>query len=332
MSSAALILADDSDLHADAVIGGLRAAGVQTMRLHPAALSEIQAEYELSVCPKRGRSAFLQCHGQKIVLGQIGAVFCRAWALPEQSPEMSQADCLSVEERRAGIRYLLKSIPPERWINWPWAEDLFDDKIRQAQLAVEHGLSVPETLMTKSPDGAKAFWQAHGGKIIIKQLSDVSLTDERSESELIVHGFYTSRVTEADLDYFDQINVAPCLLQRFIEKTADIRVNCVDGDVISYQINSQQIADSSVDFRRVPALQGYLCPFPDVVGKKLLALLRSQNIRFAACDFALGKDGVYYFLEANVQGNWLWLESPESSPTTDAVVAAMLKTIQEVNA
>jgi hypothetical protein len=48
---------------------------------------------------------------------------------------------------------------------------------------------------------------------------------------------------------------------------------------------------------------------------------------FAACDFALSPCGEYIFLEANVCGNWLWLEREEESAIAESIACELLKSI-----
>ena len=46
-------------------------------------------------------------------------------------------------------------------------------------------------------------------------------------------------------------------------------------------------------------------------------------MEFAACDFALTKDDRLVFFEANVTGNWLWLEGKDNHPILDEIVALL---------
>ena len=66
--------------------------------------------------------------------------------------------------------------------------------------------------------------------------------------------------------------------------------------------------ESRVDFRLKPDLPVYHFELPLTVARKLLKLIHSWNLEFAACDFVLTPEEELVFIEANVEGNWLWIE------------------------
>jgi glutathione synthase/RimK-type ligase-like ATP-grasp enzyme len=47
---------------------------------------------------------------------------------------------------------------------------------------------------------------------------------------------------------------------------------------------------------------------PVDIEQRLLQLVHSWGLRFAACDFVHSLNDELIFLEANVVGNWLWTE------------------------
>jgi glutathione synthase/RimK-type ligase-like ATP-grasp enzyme len=47
------------------------------------------------------------------------------------------------------------------------------------------------------------------------------------------------------------------------------------------------------------------------IEKKTIELLKKLRVRFASCDFLRDVKDNIYFLEANVQGNWLWTETDD---------------------
>jgi hypothetical protein len=54
--------------------------------------------------------------------------------------------------------------------------------------------------------------------------------------------------------------------------------------------------------------------------RRLLALLR---LRYAALDFAVDRNGRWWFLEVNPNGQWLWIEHATGLPIAAAVATAL---------
>jgi hypothetical protein len=47
--------------------------------------------------------------------------------------------------------------------------------------------------------------------------------------------------------------------------------------------------------------------------------MSSIDANFAALDFGLKSDGSLVFFEANLAGNWLWIEREAGLPITEAI-------------
>ena len=50
------------------------------------------------------------------------------------------------------------------------------------------------------------------------------------------------------------------------------------------------------------------------------------NLNFGALDFAVDKEGRFWFLEINAEGNWLWRESELELPICAAITNQLLAT------
>ena len=64
---------------------------------------------------------------------------------------------------------------------------------------------------------------------------------------------------------------------------------------------------------------------PEEVKLKLLRFLEILNLEFAACDFALTEDNELVFFEANVSGNWLWIEDALNFPISETIAKILIK-------
>ncbi|MDR0301885.1 MAG: hypothetical protein LBI04_06190 [Treponema sp.] len=62
---------------------------------------------------------------------------------------------------------------------------------------------------------------------------------------------------------------------------------------------------------------------PNNIEEKLIELVKKLGLRFASCDLVLDKNDEIYFLESNVQGNWLWTET--NFNISEAIADALLE-------
>ena len=338
-----LILAIDEDVHADAVLYYLEKYGKKVKRFDPAFLFdeygsiETEARREkiiIDISCTSGKLIFT--NGDIVSSDDIEGVYCRSFYIPKAKDSSSTADQLATAEIRSTVQGFFSLIPQScRWINNPYTEDKVDNKIYQHQCAVAHGLDIPDTIVTNCADNVKAFYEKHNGKIIIKQLSDISLIDENpfvnedGYNDVEFKGFYTSPVNASDLasleEYFDP-GSAPVLLQEALCKKSELRVTIIGDKCFTYRIFSQEKQKSKIDFRRVDQLRTEKTELPTDIREKLITLLKFWGIIFATVDLVETTDGKIVFLEANVCGNWLWLEKEQEGSEIAQAIAEVLVT------
>lgn len=241
---------------------------------------------------------------------------------------------LATAEIKSTLKGFFSLIPEScKWINNPYLEEKIDNKIYQHQCAVKHGFKVPQTLVTNNASKVKEFFKKNNGKIIIKQLSDISLIDESPYvnkdgiKDVEYKGFYTSAVTSSDLNNLEEDfcpGSAPVLLQEKLEKKSELRVTVVCDRLFSYRIYSQENDYSKVDFRHVDNLRTEKCQLSDEISTKLIKMIKVWNISFAAVDLVETVSEELFFLEANVVGNWLWLEKKQDGSEIAKAIADLL--------
>ena len=334
-----LILAMNEDLHADAVLYYLEKAGETVVRIDPErlflrygvspALECLNTESLKAVTVITPESAVIHlANGKTVDVNQVEGVFCRSFYVPAARDEDTTADHLAMSEIRSVFRGFCSMLPPGvRWVNDPYIEDRVDNKIYQHYSAKNFGLRIPDTLVTNDCARAREFFKQHESGVIIKQLSDISLVEQKpfknefGEDDVEVNGFYTSEVTGNDIGEIDQYltpGSAPVLLQEKLLKRSELRVIVVGDRVFTYRLFSQENEKTLVDCRKDFEVRSEMAVLPEAEEKKLLSMLRSWGISFAACDFVETQDGRTVFLEANVEGNWLWLEE-DRSPIAECI-------------
>ena len=319
-----LVIAVQSDIHADAVIYYLEQKGAKVFRLD---FPEIDGWTDTpSIDWKPGiedQNAKLSWKKRHITVDSVHSVYCRDLAFPVCPHNESVEEHLRYAEIKAATLGFFRLLKDRYWINNPWFDEIADNKPYQVSCAANLGIRIPPTLITDDLDQLKSFYEQCNEQLVIKQLSEVSLVDDREMTQEIddpqVYGFYTERVLQPHIDQVNSIKGAPCLFQKEIKKAADIRVTVIGNRVFAHYIDSQIKISSQTDFRKEPSLPVSSYQFPKLEENKLIKLLRHWNVEFAACDYVLSEVGDLVFIEANVAGNWLWLEEGEESVIAETI-------------
>ncbi|MDY6876686.1 MAG: hypothetical protein SWK90_10870 [Chloroflexota bacterium] len=209
----------------------------------------------------------------------------------------------------SAIRLLMT--PDCRCVNDFYSQVIAENKALQLDFARRVGLAIPPTLITNDPEEAMNFCQ--GQRSIFKALTWLGQPDGRS--------LLTTLIEPDDIQQNpEELKAAPCIFQHYIEKDHELRVTCVGRQLFPAKIVSQESADTLVDWRK--SIQD--CKFdrvelPTDIKRRLLALVESMKLNFAAIDMIVDTNGSYLFLELNPQGNWLWLEQMLDLPISKSI-------------
>ncbi|MDR7166554.1 hypothetical protein J2W56_000272 [Nocardia kruczakiae] len=294
---AVLIVAENDDLHADAMASMLRNMyGLIPIRLDMRDFPRECGSFRLD------RAGAVRSMSHIAGLDDVTTVW---WRRPrpcrvpggflDGDDDFRQAECDGF------LQGLLWSIPAV-WVNDPGADRTATRKIVQLDTARRSGFAIPETLITNDPDEARSFVDSRGGSVIYKRTG----TGRAEFSE-------TRIVSREDLGRFDTIRSAPTTFQDYVEAECDLRVVWIDGVEWAVRIDSQSGAgwvdsrlDTSVAFTRER--------LPASVSKSLTTLMGALGLVFGVLDIRLGLDGEYYFLEVNPQGQFAYLEIKTGLP------------------
>lgn len=205
-----------------------------------------------------------------------------------------------------------------RWINPLPSLHRSRHKLQQIQLANSIGFSVPPTAITNDPLDARAFFDEFGS------VCTKSLDEPNFQTDKYIYPLFTRIIKSRDeFDEFDSIRVCPILIQKFIQKSFDVRVTVMGKKVTAVRINSQAFKASSSDFRGVSAalLDHEEIEIPPQTMKKIFEFVGRQKLVYSALDFCIeAGTGEWFFLENNSNGQWLWLEFSAKVPLTDHMI------------
>jgi len=175
----------------------------------------------------------------------------------------------------------------------------------QLQLIAEHGLGVPQTLVTNDPELVRAFHCEHG-RVIYK-----SVSSERS---------IVKELDAADLARLEAIRWCPVQFQAYVEGT-DVRVHTIGERVFATAITT-----AATDYRYAHRQTGDAAAFeaielPNEIAERCVALARGLGLGFAGIDLRITPGGQAVCFEVNPSPVYSYYEAHTGQPIAAAVAA-----------
>ncbi|QNP70496.1 ATP-grasp ribosomal peptide maturase [Streptomyces roseirectus] len=300
-----LVVTNLDDPTADVVIGELHGRGVPVVRFDsgdfPHALS-----LAATITPY-GVEGTLSTPSRVADLSQVRSLYYRrpsGFVFPHLDEQNAR---FAVTQARYGLGGVLASLPGCLYVNHP--HRIGDAEFKPAGLAaaVEAGFRLPPTLITSDPKAARSFVERYAPAIYkplstpLYRIDGVSCTVEVAE------------VASDDID--EAVSGTAHLFQQRIEKIADVRVTVIGDHVFAVRIDSG-LLDWRTDYSR---LRYSAVPAPPGISEALYAYLSRFGLVFGAFDFAVDRQGQWWFLECNPSGQWYWLEPETGLPMLSAM-------------
>lgn len=317
-----LLLTHSGDFYTvDRVAEALTRRGARPFRFNT---DRFPAEVKLSArVEQKALRHVLEYKGEAISAEAVRAVWARKLWTPrpdESLDERFRAMC--VRESVAGLEAFLDGLHAARWVNPIGRERAAENKHRQLRAAIDVGLRVPRTLITNSPEEARAFFAELQGRVVIKLLRP--LTVSMGAAPLFL---YTSDVREEDLRDAEMLRHSPVVFQERIEKARELRVVWVEGRAFVGAIDASSSTAGLTDWRQSTPGE---CPWledelPDETAGRLCALMLQLGLSFGAADIIRTPEGEHIFLEVNPAGEWGMLERDLGLPISEAIADALLR-------
>ncbi|MFF2482940.1 MvdC/MvdD family ATP grasp protein [Paenibacillus sp. NPDC058071] len=242
----------------------------------------------------------------------INAVYYRKVAYPDLSlyepalHSLMQREIMAVVE---GLAESLGSIALTR----PSILRRSENKLVQLNLAHRIGFRIPESLITNDNKSALHFIKQDPA--IVKPLATGRV--KRGDTEWILQ---TNQVDQTIP--IEGLEISPSYFQKYIPKVnGEYRVTFVGDDVYTVRINS----NNPVDWRKKGSLNVYsVTDIPKQLLFQCQALMKELSLEFAAFDF-IHNGEEFVFLEANPNGQWLWLEQILKIPISQSILKVLQK-------
>lgn len=314
-----LILTEDIDATADAVVRALADRGVGVDRVNTA---WFPTQMRVSARLSGGRwTGSLTTPGRVVDLEAVTAVWYRApraYEFPAglSVPERAHANL----EAKYGLGGVLGSLPA-LWVNHP--ARLADAGYKPVQLVLAHecGLRVPDTVITNEPDTVRRF--AATGRTVTKMLGSNSLTEEGVQKLSFTRIVGDPEL--ADIADLRGVETTTHLFQRWVPKHHEVRMTVIGEHITAAAITAHS-TESTVDFRAdYDRLTYELIEPPDDVATGVRQLMARMGLVYGALDFVVTPDDEWLFLEINAGGQFGFVEDATGAPMTEQLASLLAK-------
>ncbi|MBF6643479.1 MvdC/MvdD family ATP grasp protein [Chryseobacterium indologenes] len=260
-------------------------------------------------------------YGNSIHSEQIEGVWHRkAWkiSVPEElDPDYEKIFLSEYASLRYNLITVLEDIP---WINPYETEKKIDgNKMFQLKIAEKNRLIIPETVFSNNEEKIKNFFHQYCNGKAIAKLHGVTAKTMSGENMIS-----TTVIEEDSLEHLSDIAYCPMIFQPYIEKEYELRIVYIDGEFFTGKINNSENTDWRLT-REEYFWSTY--ELPDQIKENLTSMMQEMGLYLGAIDMIKGKDGKYYFLEVNPQGEWGMLQKELNFPIAEKIADNLIKRI-----
>src|SRR5215217_9722037 len=252
MPSTILVITNDHDEHADAVIQELERRAVPVVRFHP---DEFPDASSITIEIRDGHIAGeIRNARQRVPFDDI----CAAWYrrsrrlfAPLPSVNLHQGDLENFVRAQSSLTLtaLFASLQT-LWVGQPFKLRRAEVKALQLAEASKAGLATPATLISNDPEQATAFVEAlQDTECAIKPLI-ATRVDAAEGARLPL----TTTLPRGHA--LDSVAAAPTIFQPYIEKAYELRCVVMGDKIISAKLNSQDKESARKDWRAAAVAEG----------------------------------------------------------------------------
>jgi glutathione synthase/RimK-type ligase-like ATP-grasp enzyme len=320
MPSTVLIVTNDHDEHANAVIEELHRREVPVFRFHP---EDFPDACSISIEIRGGRidGEIRNAHHQVFFHDICSAWYRRSRNLFAPPPALNllfgDLDNFVKVQSATTLTGLFGSLRT-LWVGQPLKLRRAEIKALQLAEASKAGLRIPDTLISNDPCRATSF------------------VDDLGEAECAIKPLIAVRAHDGEADRLpltttlprghalDSVALAPTIFQPYVEKAYELRCVLIGEKIFCAKLNSQNNETTRKDWR-AGDLEQEPYDLPEHIKASLRRLMAAFDINFASIDLIVTPGGDYVFLDLNPNGQWLWLEIELGLPLS-AAMADLLTT------
>ena len=182
------------------------------------------------------------------------------------------------------------------------------------------GFDIPSSLITNDPQLARDFYNLHADNIVIK-----SLYHHRIDVQKKAYSMFTHIVSSSDLNLFETLVYAPCMLQERINIKYELRITVIGDTVFPVRLNVPESSWSDIHIHDNNQIIKTPIDLSEEIVEKCRKLIALLGLRYGAIDFVVDMAGRIVFLEVNPTGDWYWIEKNTGLPITDTMIRLIQK-------
>lgn len=313
-----LVVCSSQDPHVDAVIHYLNSISAEVFRWHPdehgQAVEFHRERFDFRLTSPGGYRAIEGKDVRSCWYRKPGHLSFAERGLHRIDQEMSEM------EWDATIHAICDSLDA-MWVSHPDAIERASRKYLQLEVARKVGFSVPEFVIGNNPEQLTQFL-AEFPEVALKRLAERHFDSTYETANL---GFYVRPLTgEEKNSLFASPPISPLFLQRFVQKSYDVRLTVIGEQCFGCGFFSP---DNSLieDWRKDILEHEYReVEVPPAIQAQVQKYLAHFGLRFGAFDFAVDEAGNWWFLECNPNGQWLWIEYKLGTPLVKTMAELLL--------
>lgn len=292
----------------------LTSKNIQYFRLNSDKLNHAQ-----KICISQNSFELIDEFGNTLKSEDVKSVWHRkSWRI-ETPEELDEEYKKIFIKEYSTLRYnLFTALEHLPWINPFEIENKIDgNKILQLKIAEKKGLIVPKTLFSNDAEAITTFFYTYGSGKMVAKLHGVISKSMGGENLLS-----TQIIDEDSLENIADIQYCPMIFQPYIEKEYELRIIYLDGEFFTGKINNSENTDWRI------AKGNYFWSeydLPENIKSGLTGMMKEMGLYMGAIDMIRGKDGRYYFLEVNPQGEWGMLQKDLNFPIVQRIADNLIK-------
>lgn len=315
-----LILSNKWDVTVDFVVRELQARDHPFLRINTEDLHDYKVTTEIP-----DFSIHVENERTEIdVAGEVGAVWYRRPGqafefIKSEDQPWSEGILEYIREQWRAWVQSLQAVDGVTWVNDPLANLKMESKIRQLRLASDLGFQIPETLITNVPDNVQSRYSKWDGEMVSKALSSPLITGKDLDK------FVFSVSLDEPPHGNDGLEISPVIFQEAIVPKRDYRVTVVEDKVLSVKVVGENRFEVPLDWRTEKENVEFVeTDLPNRVEQLCREYVRRGNLKFGAIDL-IERDGEFFFLEINPNGEWGWLQKPWGIPIAENLSEVLIE-------
>ncbi|WP_421751015.1 hypothetical protein [Croceimicrobium sp.] len=184
------------------------------------------------------------------------------------------------------------------------------EKPRQLNYALQHGLQIPETLISNNREDLRKFIEQQGTVITKPLAHPYTFYDPEGIQKPKLS--YTRTISLEEVEGLPKV-FHFSLFQKLVEKQYEIRTFYLNGTCWSMAIFSQSSEQTKVDFRNYNLKnRNRSIPFqlPREMENRIRSFMKACDLNWGSLDFAVDANNDFIFFEVNPQGQFGMVSNP----------------------